>query len=357
MHGGKKDTERLERRKLPRIKDVADRAGVSSASVSRVLNTPSKVSLDLRRRVEAAMAELSFVPNWAAQALASQRSRTVGVVVPTLGTAIFAAGVEALQARLGEWGHSLLIASSNYDKSQELAQVRVLIERKVDGLILVGVDHESKVAELLSRADIPAVSTYSFDPLSHFSTVGIDNGKAAYRMARYLWDTGHRSFGIITSPVSANDRTRSRRNGFLKCFDEQGVNRGAVRIAEVPYTIADGRRALRELVQGAKPPTAVLCTTDVLAIGSLLEASLLGIRIPEDLSVTGFDDLELAAQLIPALTTIKMPALEIGRRAADALLSMMQNEQDVLHIELEAELILRQSTTAPPKSEDPSSID
>lgn len=350
MHGGKKDTERSERRKLPRIKDVAARAGVSSASVSRVLNTPAKVSPDLRQRVEAAMADLSFVPNWAAQALASQRSRTVGVVVPTLGTAIFAAGVEALQTRLGQGGHSLLIASSGYDKSQELAQVRVLIERNVDGLVLVGADHDDKVAELISLAGIPALSTYSFNPSFHFPTVGIDNAKAAYRMARYLWDTGHRRFGIITSPVSSNDRTRARRDGFLKCFEANGIERNAVRIAEVPYTIADGRRALHEMAQGANPPTAVLCTTDVLAIGALLEASVLGIRVPEDLSITGFDDLELAAQLTPALTTIKMPAVEIGRRAADMLLAMMQNEQGQIHIELDAELILRRSTSAASKA-------
>src|SRR5262249_7032979 len=143
-----------------RLRDVALRAGVSTASVSRVLNQPSSVKPETRNRIEAAMAEMAYIPNWAARALASQKSRTVGAIVPTLGIAIFASGVEALQDRLHELGYTLLLASAQYDIAKELDCARVLVERKVEGLVLVGEAHDPAMYRLIETNDIPIVTTY-----------------------------------------------------------------------------------------------------------------------------------------------------------------------------------------------------
>lgn len=337
----------------PRLRDVAKRAGVSSASVSRVLNRPDSVSPQTRKRIESAMAETGFVPNWAARALASQKSRTVGAVVPTLGIAIFAAGIEALQNRLEESGHGLLIASAQYDVAKEINQVRTLVERKVDGLVLVGNEHHQALFELVEKAGIPLVTTYLHSKNSRFISVGFDNEAASRKIIRHLTELGHRDFGLITSPISQNDRIRARLEGMIKGLSEAGLSVPPERIVEVPYSIVDGRRALRQIFADGRWVSAVACTTDALAVGAVLEASQLGLKVPADLSVTGFDDLDLASQIVPPLTTIHVPADEIGRKAADLLLSKIQRKPALANIELAAELILRGSTSTPSRQRQP----
>jgi len=193
--------------KSVRLSDVARRAGVSTASVSRVLNTPEKVSAELRAQVEAALKELRYVPHGAARALASQRSRTIGAVVPTLGIAIFAKGIEALQARLHADGYTLLIASAAYDLAKELDHTRALIERGVDGIALVGAQHLPALDELLDASGLPHVNTYVYDPKAARPCIGIDNHAASYRLTRHLVELGHRDVALLTSPTRNNDRT------------------------------------------------------------------------------------------------------------------------------------------------------
>jgi LacI family transcriptional regulator len=312
--------------------------------VSRVLNQPGSVRPETRNRIEAAMAEMAYVPNWAARALASQKSRTIGAIVPTLGIAIFASGVEALQDRLHELGYTLLLASAQYDVAKELDCARVLVERKVEGLVLVGEAHDPAMYRLIETNDIPIVTTYVFNPETRFPSVGIDNAAASRRVVQHLIDLGHREFGVLTSPLSGNDRIRARLDGMLACFAEYDIDFGKNRVLEVNYSIQDGRRGFSRLRSGSPAITAVACTTDALAIGSLLEAERMGLRIPQDVSITGFDDLELANEIKPGLTTIRVPARELGTRAADLLLAAIAHRQVPDRVELTAELILRGSS-------------
>jgi LacI family transcriptional regulator, galactose operon repressor len=335
-------------RKPIRLRDVAIRAGVSTASVSRVLNQPESVKLETRNRIEAAMAEMAYVPNWAARALASQRSHTVGAIVPTLGIAIFASGVEALQDRLHELGYTLLLASAQYDIAKELECARVLMERKVDGLVLVGEEHDPAMYRLIEANNIPIVTTYVYNPETKFPSVGIDNAAASRRVVQHLIDLGHREFGVLTSPLSRNDRIRARLEGMLACLAKHGIDLGKDRILEVNYSIQDGRRGFAQLRSRSPAITAVACTTDALAIGSILEAERMGLQIPGDVSITGFDDLELANEIKPGLTTIRVPSKELGARAADLLLAAIGRKQVPDRVELTAELILRGSSSRPP---------
>ena len=334
--------------KAVRLIDVARRAGVSTASVSRVLNTPEKVSRELREQVEAALKELRYVPHGAARALASQRSRTIGAVVPTLGISIFAAGVEALQTRLHEVGYTLLIASAEYDLAKELELTRSLIERGVDGLVLVGAEHLKALEELLDASGLPHVNTYVYDASAARPCVGIDNRAATYRLTRHLIELGHRAFAILTSPRRNNDRVSARFAGIKACLDEHGIEVPPEAVVEVPYTIADGRAGTRALLASGHPFTALPCTTDVIAFGALAECRARGIAVPAEVSITGFDDLEPAAHLDPPLTTLVVPTEELGRRAADYLLDRIAGRTVLDHIELAASLILRGSTAPPP---------
>lgn len=335
-----------------KLSDVAKVAGVSPATVSRVINSPEKVSAALRQRVGTAIEKLHYVPDGAARVLASRQSRTIGAVVPTLDIAIFAAGVAALQARLNEAGYTLLVANAEYDPNKEAQEVRALIERGVDGLVLVGGGHAPEVYELLQSRGIPYVNTYHY--AAHYAAdkkhpcIGVDNRLAAGRVVDYLYDLGHRAFAVITSPVKHNDRIAARRDGFVERLAAHGVKPSARRVLEVPYSMADGRIALRSVVEGRRRITAVICTNDVLAIGALFECRALGVAVPQALSVTGFDDLDLAMHMDPGLTTVHVPAGEIGRRAADLVLARIDRTEVPERVELAANLILRASTGRPP---------
>jgi LacI family transcriptional regulator len=324
--------------------DVARRAGVSAASVSRVLNHPEKVSPEIRERVARAMSELGYVRDGAARALASRHSLTIGSVVPTLGIGIFAVGVEALHRRLEEFGYRLLVAASEYDEAKEARQVRALIEHGVDGIALVGHRHASEVYQLLRSRKLPYVNTYQFDGQSPHPCIGFDNRSGTYSLMRYLTGLGHRAFGIVTAAPSLNDRIAARLQGMLDCLDEHGIAVTGNHVTNVAQTIVEGRTATRALLSAHPELTAICCTTDTLAIGALSECRALGVRVPEDVSVVGYSDLDIVAELDPPLTTVHIPADRIGTRVADYLLDRINGREGPNKIELEAEVIIRGST-------------
>ena len=324
--------------------DVARRAGVSAASVSRVLNHPAKVSAEIRERVMAVVGELGYARDGAARALASRHSLTIGHVVPTLGIGIFAAGVEALQRRLEESGYQLLVAASLYDEEKEARQVRALIERGVDGVALVGHRHAPEVYQMLLSRKLPYVNTYQFDGQNAHPCIGFDNRKSSFSLTRCLVEIGHREFGIVTAPASLNDRIAARLAGIVDCLADHAI---AVRpgcLVEGAQTIAAGRIAARALLSRHPELTAICCTTDTLAIGALCECRALGVRVPEEISVAGFSDLDIVSELDPPLSSVHIPAEQIGTAIADFLLDGIAGRSGRTKIELEATMILRQST-------------
>ena len=325
--------------------DVALRAGVSAASVSRVLNHPGKVSSGVRERVMHAMGELGYVRDGAARALASRQSLTIGHVVPTFGIGIFAAGVAALQRRLEEFGYQLLVAASDYDEAKEVRQVRALIERGVDGMALVGQRHAPEIYRLLGARQLPYVNTYQFDGSSLHPSIGFDNRTGTFELTRHLIDLGHREFGIVTAAPSLNDRIAARLKGILDCLDDRDIPPAARHVVKVAaQTIVEGRRAMQALIAAHPDLTAIYCTTDTLAIGALCECRALGIRVPEDISVAGYSDLEIVSHLDPALSTVHIPAEQIGTCTADFLVDLIRGRTGPKTIKLDAEIIVRRST-------------
>jgi LacI family transcriptional regulator len=351
--------QRNSRRGIPRsnasavagkvkLEDVARNAHVSPATVSRVLNHPEIVRQEVRERVSRSIAELSYTRDSAGRALKSGRTFTIGAVVPTLGVGIFAEGVEALQNRLSEHGYTLLIANSQYDSKKELAEVQSLIERGVDGVVLVGDDHLPKLKKLLRQHGTHFVTTYVCKARSGMPAIGIDNASATYDLTRYLLDLGHRIFGVIANLPSTNDRSLARRAGIVRALEEAGLTLPDASVIGAVHSVAQGREALRTLVSRNPSITAVMCTTDTLAIGALAEARAMGLRVPQALSVTGFDDIEISSQFDPSLTTISVPVAEIGRNAADYLLDALTRSARRRAALLPYRLIIRGSTDAPP---------
>ena len=342
-HEGRK---RLQRNGRVKLADVARHAGVSTATVSRTLSRPDKVRPEMRERVRASVRALGYVPDGAARALASRRSNTIGAVIPTLDNAIFARGVEALQQRLSEAGYPLLLASSEYDFEREMMHVEKLVERGIDGLMLIGQDRHPRLYDLLAFKDIPYVNAWIYEAGGIHPSIGFDNHRAAAHIASYLMDIGHRRIAMVAGVGATNDRARARVAGAGQALAGRGLVLGGRDLAESRYDIAEGRLALRRLMDQPVPPTAVICGNDVLAFAALFEARALGIAVPEALSIVGFDDLELARHVEPPLTTMQVPSTEMGRRAAEYLLARIAGEA-AASVELEVDLIVR-GTTAPP---------
>jgi LacI family transcriptional regulator len=332
--------------------DVARLAGVSTASVSRVLNDPERVSLRIRTRVEAAIAELGYVPHGAARALASRRTRIVGAIVPTLDNAIFAACINALQRRLTRSGYTLLIACSEYDPAEELHEARALVGRGIEGIMLVGTLHDPRLYPLLDGRRIPFVNTWTYASDAPHPCIGFDNRRAAARIADYLLSLGHRRIAMVAGTTRNNDRAAARVEGVRAALHDQGLTLPEDYRIEQPYGIREGREALRRLLRLPAPPTAVIGGNDVLAFGVLLEALSRGLQVPRQLSVTGFDDLPLASHLQPPLTTLHVPSAEIGSLSADYLLARLAGQAPLAQCEIEVGLVVRATTAPPPKDRD-----
>lgn len=340
---------RLGRVNAPTLTDVAEKANVSTATVSRVLNKTGQVRDDRRRAVEEAIEALGYVPNSAARRLVSQRYNTIGAIVPTLENATFARLVEAFQKRVSASGNAMMVASSSYDPEVELKHGRKLLESGVDGIMLIGSVHNPKLDQLLRDHRVAVVSCLVLDPDRETACVGFDNATAAATAADYLMDLGHTRIGLIAGMIRMNDRAEQRVRGIQAALQRRGVPFAAEYLLERPYRIEEGAVAFQYLMGLDVPPTAIICGNDVLAFGALIQARRSGLDIPGDVSIIGFDDQAFAAHLSPPLTTLHVPAEEIGTQAADYILTTVAGGAAPRIVPVDVNLVVRKST-GPPKA-------
>jgi LacI family transcriptional regulator, galactose operon repressor len=326
------------------MRDVARLAGVSIATVSRALSEPSRVSLNVRARIEQAVRELGYIRHGAARALSLRRSHAIGAIIPTVDNATRAGKVASLQKRCRERGYNLVLALSEYDLEIELQQCRNLLEAGIDGLMLEGGVHDPALYALLTKRGIAVVNTSVYDPHSPHPNIGFDNRAVARRLTEHLLDLGHREIGMIAGPTNGNDRAGGRVEGVRDALRARGLDLPEGRILERPYRVAEGRLGLRALMAREPRLTGVVCGNDILAVGAMIEAQALGHCIPRDLSIAGFDDLDWASQIPPGLTTMAFPAREIGQLAADYLIDKLTGKSVPHALEVEVKLILRGST-------------
>jgi LacI family transcriptional regulator len=318
---------------------------VSTATVSRAFNAPEKVAPEIREKILQVAADLGWMPHPAGAALASRRTWLVGVLIPTLDNDVFAAQVGALQAELAKVGITVLIGCSNYDLEQAETQIRAMLARGVEALAIVGESHRPGVFEMIRSRGVPYVVMYSYRQGADHPFSGFDNRAAFRRVARHLLDLGHRDFGLIHQIAKDNDRVLARLEGFRDALAEEGIALRPQHVREGAPSIVFGRESLRAVMQAPGPqPTALVCGNDTLAIGALIEARAAGLRVPQDLSVTGFDDGAMAAQMDPPLTTMRVDNAGIGRQAAAYLLACLADEKPVAPPPLDVHLMLRGST-------------
>ena len=330
--------------------DVARLAGVSTATVSRTLNG-GQVRKSTRQTVERAIRQLGYVAHGAARALSSRRNYTFGAVIPDLDNAIFASTTSALQKAFDEQGYMLIVACNFYDIDVELRLTRNLIERGIDGLVLVGTEHRPELFALLHDFGIPYVLTWAHDETGQLPSVGCDHRKAMAGLTQYLLELGHRDFAVISGITKNNDRVRQRLAGVLDTLEAAGVKTPRERIVEGPFSYRAGQAAMETFLAMERAPTAVMCLNDVPAIGAMSACNAAGLRVPGDISITGCVDLEVASMVQPPLTSVHFPTADMGHYAGIYLLAQINGAEVRKQQVLPTRLVVRGST-APPRRRD-----
>jgi LacI family transcriptional regulator, gluconate utilization system Gnt-I transcriptional repressor len=317
----------LDKRKWVRMREVAAAAHVSTMTVSRVLRSPEKVRRETCQRVEAAIRTLGYVPDEAAGALSSRRSRIVGALVSTLSGSIFASTVDGLSQTLREAGYQLLLATTNYTPQIEADFIAALLARRPDGLVLTSTEHTEAAYRLLRKAQIPIVELWELPDAPIDSAVGFSNRAAGKAMAEFLSDTGRQRVGFIGRSVRSDTRGHLRREGYEAALVERALH--APRIVTPAGLGTDDPRVgavgLRELLARWEDTDAVFCSSDSVALGALSEARRHGLNVPNDIAIAGFGDFEMASEHGLALTTVRVPGFAIGEQAGHLILQHGSN--------------------------------
>jgi len=332
---------KLNKRNLPTLEDVARVAAVSTATASRCINEPHKVSEKTRERVLKVIKQLHYSPNFGARAIAANRTNTYGAVIPTMENAIFARGIEAFQKTLLAQNATMLVTSSSYDPEQEERQIRTMVARGADGLLLIGRDRDPEIYTFLSERNIPVVLAWTYSNSPERAYVGFDNRAAMKKLAQKAIAKGHRALAFVSGKTVVNDRARDRIAGVKDALLEAGINPKSMNVVETEYSIRGGREAFLKVMAGISRPSLVMCGNDVLAVGAVQGAHEAGLDVPRDISITGFDDIELATVIHPTLTTVHVPHREMGRIAAETLLVMAREDASPRQIELETYTVER----------------
>lgn len=324
------------------IRQIAEQAGVSIATVSRVLNGTVNVSAATRERVMSAVSQHQYLPNAAAKALATRRTRTVAAVIPTLEHSIFAVFMNALEDQLAASGYSLVIATHRFDAATELKRCNEVLRLGAEAIIVSGARHDPDLGTLLKSAGVPCLYTSVYDKHAEFASLGYDNRGLARRAIEYLTALGHRHIAVIHGPQSNNDRMGLRVAGVSDACDANPYL--SVELHEAEIGAQSGAQIAANWFESGQLPDACLCLTDVFALGVLLEAQRQRVIIPQQMSVMGFEDVEWARDCAPRLTTIALPSVQMGVAAAMALVNHLDHGQPLLHQQFEAEIVEREST-------------
>ncbi len=326
---------------------VARAAKVSPSTVSRSFNHPDLVKASTRKKIDTAVRRLGYIRNRAAQTIHGIRSGTVGLIVPTVDHAIFAELIQSFSDAIEEMGFTMLLASHGYDLEREYRLARKMLEHRVDGMALIGTEHEEETYRLLTRQQVPTVLLWNYAPSSLFTTIGSDNFQAGALIGDHIGQLGHSHVAGIFPPLTGNDRAAQRRQGVEAAISKYGVRIPKAWDLETPYSVGAAKEAVAHMMMGPAQPTALICGNDVLAWGALHALSKSGISVPQDISVAGIGDFKGSREFEPALTTVRIPARQIGAKAAKRIAHEITSKAPgVISERVVPELVLRQTCRA-----------
>ena len=329
---------------MPTINDVAKRAGVGIATVSRTLHNSSRLRPETAARVRQAMEELGYRPNTHAQSLASGRSHMLGLVVSDISNPFFPALVKSFEeAALGD-GYDVFFASTNYDPARTALCVERMIERKLDGVAIMTSEIDSGLTDSFARRKVPLVFLDVGKAGRGVSNVKIDYACGIAQAVEHLRGLGHRRIAFLSGPVNLRSAWE-RREAFLCKLNERGDGRPVeLMIEEGNHKVDGGLEAMLRLLDRRPHPTAVLASNDLTAIGALRGIRQYGLRVPEDISVVGFDDIQMAEFTEPPLTTVRLQQSEVANLACNALVQLIRTPGMGSELGVSTSLVIRAST-------------
>ncbi len=329
------------------IKDIAKLAGVGVSTVSRVINQHTDVKEETRKHVLEVIETYNFIPNNSARNLKRSESMDVGILIKGMYNPFFAKMIQNIEKRLSYAGYSAII-HYNIDDTKDIdAAYEFIMEKKLKGIICLGGDFDQLTNTEIERLRVPFILTSTEFPLTLdkriFSSVNIDNEKAAFKAVDYLFGIGHRKIGLITTGADDKSVGTIRTEGYIKALVANELGKMDNYFDVGAYTFETGYLAMKRLLDKANDLTAVFAISDVMAIGAAKAIHESGRRIPEDISLVGFDDIDYAAYFSPALTTVHQPVDEIADSTADLMISILDDDGVHKHIVFDTELIMRQS--------------
>lgn len=329
---------------MSNISDIAKEAGISVATVSRVINGTANVSPETAARVQAAIAKFNYQPNVWGRRLRQQASRTILVFVPNIRNPYYASIVTGIEETARRMGYGTTLCITNNDKSRESEFKELLQNGHADGAIFLYIDMQNtEIPKLAKTFPIVQCCEYCLDEsVPHIS---IDNYSASKQVMQYLISTGHKAIGFVGTQnhyMSSEERLR----GYKSALEEVGlkVDLNRIAFADDDYNFKSGIRAARALLAQSDKPTAIFCISDVLALGAIRAAEEMGLKVPEEVSIVGFDDVEYASMFKPMLTTVSQPGYSLGKSSAELLIKKIKNDATDGSAFLPHKLILRDST-------------
>ena len=330
------------------IRDVAERAGVSTTTVSHVINRTRKVDPATAARVEAAIEELGYRPNALARSMRRGRTHTVGIVIPDIANPFFGDLARSLEDRMFEAGYSAIICNSDGEQRKEALYLDVLLSKKVDGLLLVAASQPSEGLYHLVESGTPTVVVDRELGDVPVPQVLVENHRGGYLAGRHLLELGHRDIAVIAGPGGTGTSAR-RLEGFRHALDEVGLGIDDERIFRGDFRAASGRAAMEAWLAGGSPPTAVFAENDLMAVGALSAAHAAGVDVPAELSVVGFDGIAFGADVTPPLTTVAQSTDDVAAMAVEMLFERLRDgDARPRRVELPVRLLVRGSS-APPR--------
>ena len=334
----------------PNLNDVGRRAGVSAMTVSRALSRPDKVSSETLALINAAIDELGYLPNRAAETLRNNQSRVIVAMVPTINHSIFSDTVQGISDVLDEAGYRLLLGNSGYAPDKEEELVKTFLSHRPDGIILTGTLHTATAKKFLKTATIPVVEMWDIDPDRVDMAVGFDNYKVGYDLVRHLIDRGYRRPGYVSTTLeheAREKRARLRSQGILSAIEEAGLPPPPRTSVPDPLDIEECGVIAADFVDAHPHIDVAVCANEIIGVGALVDLQKRGWHVPDDIGVAAIGDANFAALAPPGLTTVRFRGYDIGRHAARLILSRLQDAPNrTMCIDVGFEVIVRGSTKA-----------
>ncbi|WP_236557400.1 MULTISPECIES: LacI family DNA-binding transcriptional regulator [Halomonadaceae] len=328
------------------MSDVAKLSGVSASTVSLYLRRPDEVSTILGQRIQEAVDTLGYVPNLMAGALAAAKTRVIGVVVPSMVNSMFASTVSRMQQELSRHGYQLLLGHSEYSEEQEESLVRTFMSWSPSAMVLTGLQHTRETRRILTNSAMPVVEMWELGSNTVDTMVGFSHVDVGRAQARHLIDSGCKRLAFIGARLSIDNRASRRASGVsMTCQDMLGDSNCHIIDTGTGLMAKAARKALAELLVKQPDIDGIVFSNDMLALGAISEAQARGIRIPEDIALIGFGDMDFSNCCIPPISTVRPPREEIGDQIATCLLKRLQGERVEQVIDLGFELLVRESST------------